>query len=65
MSLRLWDEHVVPRMVDVSLRNAEVGELRARVCGGLEGRVLEIGFGSALNARYYPDTVASVTAIEP
>ena len=65
MSLRLWDEHVVPRLADASLSSPEVGALRARVCAGLGGRVLEIGFGSALNVRWYPPEVSSVTAIEP
>lgn len=65
MSLRLWDEHVVPRLTDASLRSDEVGELRARACAGLAGRVVELGFGSALNVRWYPTEVTSVTAIEP
>jgi len=65
MSLRVWDEHVVPRLTDLSLRSREVGELREVACAGLAGRVLEIGFGSGLNVRWYPPEVASVTAIEP
>jgi SAM-dependent methyltransferase len=65
MSLRLWDEHVVPRLTDASLRNHEIGELRGQVCAGLTGRVLEIGFGSGLNIPFYPDTVTQVAAVEP
>ena len=65
MSLRLWDEQVVPRLTDVSLRSHEIGDLRGAVCAGLRGEVLEIGFGSGLNVRWYPDDVSSVTAIEP
>ncbi len=65
MSLRLWDERVVPRLTDLSLRGTEVGERREVACAGLAGRVLEIGFGSGLNVRWYPPEVASVTAIEP
>lgn len=65
MSLRLWDERVVPRLTDLSLRGTEVGELRAVACAGLTGRVLEIGFGSGLNVRWYPGEVTGVTAIEP
>ena len=65
MSLRLWDERVVPRLVDASLRGHEVGELREVACRGLSGRVLEIGFGSGLNVRWYPPEVTAVTAIEP
>jgi hypothetical protein len=64
MSLRVWDEHVVPRLTDLSLRSHEVGELREVACAGLAGRVLEIGFGSGLNVSWYPPEVASVTAIE-
>jgi SAM-dependent methyltransferase len=65
MSLRVWDERVVPRLTDLSLRGREVGELREPTCAGLVGRVLEIGFGSGLNVRWYPPEVSSVTAIEP
>lgn len=65
MSLRVWDEHVVPRMTDLSLRGREIGEMREGACAGLTGRVLEIGFGSGLNVRRYPPEVTSVTAIEP
>ena len=39
--------------------------VRERVCSGLEGDVLEIGFGTGLNAHYYPTTVTKVLAIEP
>lgn len=46
MSLRVWDERVVPRLTDLSLRGHEVGEMREVACAGLTGRVLEIGFGS-------------------
>ncbi|GAA5121777.1 methyltransferase domain-containing protein [Alloalcanivorax gelatiniphagus] len=61
----MWDERIVPRLTDLSLRGHEVGELREAACTGLAGRVLEIGFGSGLNVRWYPAEVASVTAIEP
>jgi SAM-dependent methyltransferase len=65
MSLRVWDERVVPRLTDLSLRGDDVSELRQVACAGLTGRVLEIGFGSGLNIRWYPPEVTSVTAIEP
>jgi ubiquinone/menaquinone biosynthesis C-methylase UbiE len=65
MSLRLWDEHVVPRLTDVSLKGHEIGEHRGQVCTGLSGRVVEIGFGSGLNIRWYPPAVTSISAVEP
>jgi len=65
MSLRVWDERVLPRLTDRSLRGPELDELRSAVCAGLTGRVLEIGFGSGLNVRAYTGGVTSVAAIEP
>jgi ubiquinone/menaquinone biosynthesis C-methylase UbiE len=35
------------------------------VCGGLHGRVLEIGFGSGLNLRHYPAGVTEILIVEP
>ena len=39
--------------------------MRQRVCDGLEGDVVEIGFGSGLNVPFYPQGVARVAAVEP
>jgi ubiquinone/menaquinone biosynthesis C-methylase UbiE len=39
--------------------------LRQRVCEGLQGEVVELGFGSGHNVPFYPDTVSRVAAIEP
>lgn len=61
----MWDERVLPRLTDRRLRGPELDELRRAACQGLTGRVLEIGFGSGLNVRWYPREVTSVTAIEP
>lgn len=60
-----WAEHVVPRLVDVSLGNATIGRLRAQVCTPLTGRVLEIGFGGGLNLPYLPSAVTALDAVEP
>lgn len=61
----LWERRVLPRIVDWSLRGADVAELRAHACEGLRGRVLELGFGSGLNAGCYPAEVSLVSAVEP
>ena len=61
----LWNDRVLPRVVDRSLSAPEVAPLRAAVCGGLRGRVLEIGFGSGLNVPHYPPAVQRVDAVEP
>ena len=61
----VWNVHVVPRLTDASLRSHELGELRRETCAPLTGRVLELGFGSGLNVRWYPPEVNAVAAVEP
>jgi ubiquinone/menaquinone biosynthesis C-methylase UbiE len=63
--MRVWDERVVPRLVDLSLRGRELDALREQTCAGLRGRVLELGLGSGLNTPFYPAEVDSVDAVEP
>jgi ubiquinone/menaquinone biosynthesis C-methylase UbiE len=59
-----WGRHVVPRIVNKN-RSPEVARLRARVCAGLAGDVIEVGFGSGLNVAHYPEAVRGVWAVEP
>ena len=61
----LYGEHVLPRLIDVACDLKAVKPQRERVCAGLKGDVLEIGFGSGLNVPYYPDAVTEVAAVEP
>jgi SAM-dependent methyltransferase len=60
-----YRERVVPRLVHAACQGKNVGPLRRRVCKGLAGDVVEIGFGSGLNVPFYPPTVTRVAAIEP
>lgn len=60
-----YERQVVPRVVDLTLRNAECARIRARVTAGLDGEVLEIGFGSGLNVPHYPPTLSRVVAVDP
>lgn len=62
----LYGEQVLPRIINVACAMGPVvAELRQRVCAGLSGSVVEIGFGSGLNVPHYPATVSTVAAIEP
>jgi len=61
----VYGEHVLPRIINVCCGLKPLRPLRERVCEGLEGRVVEVGFGSGLNIPYYPATVTGVAAVEP
>jgi SAM-dependent methyltransferase len=61
----LYGEHVLPRIVDFACNLKGAHPQRRRVCDGLAGDVVEIGFGSGLNVPYYPQAVTSVAAVEP
>ena len=61
----IYAEHVLPRIINVTCSTKVAEEQRQRVCEGLRGQVVELGFGSGLNVPFYPDAVRGVAAIEP
>ena len=60
-----YAEKVLPRIVNAACGMKGNEPIRERVCAGLHGRVLEIGFGSGLNVPHYPEAVTGVAAVEP
>jgi ubiquinone/menaquinone biosynthesis C-methylase UbiE len=61
----IYQEQLLPRFQDKVMSRKPNRAVRARVCEGLDGAVVEVGFGTALNAPYYPSAVNKVMAIEP
>jgi SAM-dependent methyltransferase len=61
----LYGERVLPRIINTVCGTQAVEPLRQRVCAGLSGDVVEIGFGSGLNVPFYPADVTRVAAVEP
>jgi SAM-dependent methyltransferase len=60
-----YGERVLPRIINVACGTKTLEPLRRRVCEGLAGDVVEIGFGSGLNVPFYPAAITRVAAVEP
>ncbi|MEM0978922.1 MAG: class I SAM-dependent methyltransferase [Cyanobacteria bacterium P01_H01_bin.58] len=61
----LYDRWVLPRLLDWAMTGEPFASYRRQVLADVAGDVLEIGFGTGLNLAYYPETVASLTVIDP
>jgi ubiquinone/menaquinone biosynthesis C-methylase UbiE len=61
----VYGEQILPRMINGACGLERVARLRQRVCEGLAGEVVEIGFGSGLNVPFYLAAVTRVAAVEP
>jgi ubiquinone/menaquinone biosynthesis C-methylase UbiE len=60
-----YGDQVLPRALDLAMRGSGYAQVRSRVTAGLDGEVLEIGFGSGLNYPHYPATVQRIIAVDP
>ena len=65
VAMGLYAKHVLPRIINAACGMKSSNPYRQRVCAGLHGQVVEIGFGSGLNVPFYPAAVTGVAAIEP
>lgn len=63
--MRFYADQVLPRITNVAMNTKENRKIRARVCAGLEGEVVEIGFGTGHNLPYLPAEVRRLSAVEP
>lgn len=60
-----YSRHVVPRFIDKALGTPAMAQGRDAVAAGLQGTIVEIGFGSGLNVASYPDKITLAYAVEP
>lgn len=60
-----YQDQLLPRFQNKVMDRKDLREVRARVCQGLSGEVVEIGFGTGLNVEHYPPEVTKIKAVEP
>jgi len=65
VEMNLYERWILPRLLDLVMRNKEVTRYRSRVVPHARGIVLEVGIGSGLNMRFYGPQVEQLFAVDP
>ena len=61
----VYAKHILPRLLDLAMRNKEAAKLRAESIPQARGEVLEVGVGSGLNLPFYSSAVTRVFGVDP
>ena len=61
----VYQEYVVPHLVNLAMRNRQLAPYRERTIRKAEGRVLEIGVGSGLNLPLYTSRATELLGLDP
>src|SRR6476469_6755340 len=60
-----YARYVLPRIIDLVMRNKESARLRAAWIPHARGEVLEVGIGSGLNLPFYSPQVERIGGVDP
>jgi ubiquinone/menaquinone biosynthesis C-methylase UbiE len=61
----VYAKYVLPRLLDLALRNEEAARLRGEWIHRARGEVVEVGIGSGLNLAFYSEEVHRVLGVDP
>src|SRR5574337_739889 len=61
----LYATCILPRLIDLVMRNRVARAERARLVPAARGRVLDAGIGSGLNLPFYSTSVETVWGVDP
>ena len=65
IAVGFYAKYVLPRFIDLSMRNRETARVRGDWVPNARGIVLEIGIGSGLNLPFYSEQVSRIYGVEP
>jgi ubiquinone/menaquinone biosynthesis C-methylase UbiE len=60
-----YDDHILPFLINLTMRQKRLAAYRSRIIPNAEGRVLEVGVGSGLNLPFYTEKVQRVIGLDP
>jgi ubiquinone/menaquinone biosynthesis C-methylase UbiE len=60
-----YAKHILPRLIELAMKNKEMARLRAAWIPQARGDVLEVGIGSGLNLAFYSSEVRRVYGVDP
>jgi ubiquinone/menaquinone biosynthesis C-methylase UbiE len=63
--VNFYDRWILPPILDLAMRQQQLGKYRREVIATASGRVLEVGVGSGLNLALYGGQVEMVHGIDP
>lgn len=63
--MSFYRSYILPRLLDLAMRNREVARYRSQVIPQARGTVVEIGIGSGLNLPFYGGDVERLYGIDP
>jgi ubiquinone/menaquinone biosynthesis C-methylase UbiE len=63
--MAFYARYVLPRIIDLVMRNKESARLRAAWIPHARGQVLEVGIGSGLNLPFYSRQVERIRGVDP